>query len=202
LASSVDLLGELAQLVLAAQADGLAEVAAAEALDAGTDLLQRAEEVVRQLPRQAGEHQQHDQRHPADHARPLHPGLRVQPEADGGAVGGAAHEQLVRVMSEHGAGPLGRRAPVDRRAFDLDHHRQALGQGLGPRDVRRIAEVPGQAVDVVGHQRLDHVAPAGTERALHAEHEGAADGQRQGQEQHDEAQAQRVAHAAVPASMP
>ncbi len=130
-------------------------------------------------------------------------------EVDAVAVGRGALQQARLVacpaVGLASAAPVRSRgvaAPVDLRAADAHRHGQALHQGLGALDAGRAADVGGQPVHVVGHQRTGRVAPADAESLLHAEQEGRRHGQRQQQEQRHQPHAQRMRECVTGAAVP
>ena len=195
----VDLAGQLAQLVSLPHRDRRRELPLADAQRAGADVVQRPEQPAHvDIGRGRGQ-QQRQQREAADDARLPRPAAFTQAEDDLVAIGGAPLQQpaaavvviVVRRCAMPGAA-LRVRIPLQRRPVDAHRQRQPLHQRLGAPQVGRRADLGGEPVHVVGHQRAQQRTPAGRQRALHAGEEDAGGGQRQHQEQQHQAHAQRA----------
>ncbi|MCY1541473.1 hypothetical protein D9M68_771680 [compost metagenome] len=209
-----------------AHGNGLAEIASAEALRAGLDVVERAQQAAHVQERQQGEQQQRAQG-VAQQARAALEGRVVEAELDGMAVGRGAREQALPVFlatpalaapvaragvalaaqvvtQPFGLALIGVRAPGDTRAGDVDGERQAPGDGLRALDVRCAAcgGFGGEAVHVVHEQRARGLAPAERKRLLRTADEGEGHGQREQHEHQHQPQldgmAQALARAAVP----
>jgi hypothetical protein len=183
--------GQLAQFVIARHGNRPAEITRAKPPRAGADVVQRAQQPPHIGIGQQRKQQQCAQRGPADIARPLTPGGKVQTEINAVAVCRAARQQarraaFGRVVHPVFAAPaplelVWMAAPVDLRPADAHRDWQALGDRASPPGAGRRSDLRRQAVHIVHHQGTRRLAPAGRQRLLHAEHECA--GQRQGQQE-------------------
>ena len=79
---------------------------------------------------------------------------------------------------------------------------ERIDQGLRPRQVGRAADVGGQPVQVIGHQRAGQLAPAGGEQFTRGRHEQQRGAQRQRQEHQHQPGLQRSRAPPAPPTPP
>ena len=206
-AHGVDGGGQFAEFVRVgcmAQCNSLGKVTGTKTQGTGANVVQRAQHASHAGIGHSGEHQQQPKSDPADEAGAVVPGLHAQAEADAVAVyRGALKEPRGLIAPAIGIGRavaqaviviglIGVAAPVDQRTADVHAQRQALHQRLGRFNAGRAAQVGGQFVHIVHHQRAGGIAPANGQRPLHANDKNSRHGQCQQQEQRDQPHAQRV----------
>ncbi|MNV02865.1 hypothetical protein D3C71_931050 [compost metagenome] len=203
----VDALREVAQVVVAADRNGLRELAAAEALRALADVDERTQQPAHQRVGHHHEQQQHAQRGPARRARRELPQPGRPAEDDLVPVGRGAHEPalggehrlLAVAVVEPAAARVhvvaGVRLPIHAGPGDADRDRQPVDQRLRAHRVGRRAEFGDEAVGVVHQHRLRGLGPGAGERALHAAHEHRRHHEREHHEHHHDPHAHRAAPA-------